>query len=175
MGETEEATDAVQHRVDRGDPQPGVAEVSNAELDVGALDAHQRVQGVGLAPGEPAAQLIAVEGVSVPEYRARYERAASWAGDIASDWNGRSMVLGMTTSGGLATMSKPRTAAHGETTCDDARPPQHPRTCESRAGSGWQAWRGGYTRPQAAVRRSRRGMRASWIATRHPAQTRGAD
>jgi hypothetical protein len=61
VGEPEEATDAVHHGVDRGDPQPAVAEVADVQLDVRALDPHQRVQGVGLTPGEPAAQLIGVQ------------------------------------------------------------------------------------------------------------------
>jgi len=36
------------------------------ELDVGALDPGQRVEPVGLAPGEPAPQLVGVQRVGVP-------------------------------------------------------------------------------------------------------------
>ena len=36
---------------------PQLAEVADVELDVRALDPDQRVESVGLAPGEPAAQL----------------------------------------------------------------------------------------------------------------------
>ncbi len=47
----------------RGVHQPGVAEAADVELDVGALDPDQRVQPVGLAPAEPAPQLVGVQGV----------------------------------------------------------------------------------------------------------------
>jgi hypothetical protein len=39
VGEPEEPADAVHHRVDRGDPQAGLAEVADVQLDVGTLDA----------------------------------------------------------------------------------------------------------------------------------------
>jgi hypothetical protein len=45
---------------------PGFAEATDVELDVSALDSHQRVQAVGFAPFEPAAQLVGVELVGVP-------------------------------------------------------------------------------------------------------------
>ena len=53
------------HRVDRGDLQPALAEVSDVELDVGTLDPDERVQVVALGPGEPATQLVGVERVRV--------------------------------------------------------------------------------------------------------------
>ena len=52
---------AVHHGVDRGGHQPGFAEVADVELDVRSLDPDQWVQPVGLAPGEPSAQLVGVQ------------------------------------------------------------------------------------------------------------------
>jgi hypothetical protein len=69
--ESEESTYPVHHRVDRGDPEPGFAEVADVQLEVRPLDAHQRVQGVDLAPGEPAAQLVGVQRVRVPGVAAK--------------------------------------------------------------------------------------------------------
>ncbi|MEJ7742823.1 MAG: hypothetical protein WKF73_09895 [Nocardioidaceae bacterium] len=66
VGEPEEAADAVHHRGDRGVHQPGLAELADVQLDVGSLDPDQRVQAVGLAPGEPAPQLVGVQRVGVP-------------------------------------------------------------------------------------------------------------
>ena len=66
VGEPEEPPDGVHRGVDRGGHQPGLAEVADVELDVRALDPDQRVQGVGLAPAEPAAELVGVQGVGVP-------------------------------------------------------------------------------------------------------------
>ena len=63
VGVAEEPADPVHHRDHRGVHQPGLAELADVELDVGALDPDQRVQAVALAPGEPAAQLERVEGV----------------------------------------------------------------------------------------------------------------
>ena len=56
----------VQHGVDRGVPQPSVVQVADVELEVGPLQSDERVQAVGLAPGEPAAQLVGVQPVSLP-------------------------------------------------------------------------------------------------------------
>jgi hypothetical protein len=61
-----EASNAVHHRVDRGHLQPALAEVADVELEVRSLNADQRVQVVGPAPGEPAAQLIGVQVMGVP-------------------------------------------------------------------------------------------------------------
>ena len=63
VSEPEVAADAVHHRVDRGRHQPALAEVADVELDVRAFDPDERVEAVGLAPGEPAAQLVGVEVV----------------------------------------------------------------------------------------------------------------
>ena len=70
-GDAERATHGVHRGGDRGGHQPGLAEVSDVELDVGTFDSDQRVQVAGLAPGEPAAELVGVQRVGVPEYRAR--------------------------------------------------------------------------------------------------------
>jgi len=66
VGEPEEATHGVHRGGDRGGHQPGLAEVSDVELDVCSLDSDQRVEVVGLAPGEPAAELVGVQRVGVP-------------------------------------------------------------------------------------------------------------
>jgi hypothetical protein len=66
VGEPEEPADTVHHRVDRGVHQTGIAQLANVELNVGPLDPDQRVQLVDLAPGEPAPQLVGVQGVGVP-------------------------------------------------------------------------------------------------------------
>ena len=63
VGEREEPADAMHHRDHGGVLQPGFPEVAGVQLDVGALDPHQRVQGVCLARGEPASQLERVEVV----------------------------------------------------------------------------------------------------------------
>ena len=73
---------------------------------------------VGLAPGEPAAQLVGLQGVAgvAGEVRDRGELG----GVIGSDWNGKRIVLNvLAMSGlrGLPTMPQSRTAAHGEATC----------------------------------------------------------
>jgi hypothetical protein len=65
VGEPEEATHAVHHRVHRRDPQPGLAEIADVQLDVRALDPDQRIEAVGLTPAEPATQLVGVLGVGV--------------------------------------------------------------------------------------------------------------
>ena len=64
--EPEVAPDGVHHGDDRGMHESAVAELADVELDVCALDPDQRVEGVGLAPGEPAAELEGVQGVRVP-------------------------------------------------------------------------------------------------------------
>ena len=50
VGEPEEAPHRVHRGVDRGRHQPGLAEVADVELDVGALDADQRIHAVDFAP-----------------------------------------------------------------------------------------------------------------------------
>jgi hypothetical protein len=60
VGEPEESTHAVHHRVHRRDPQPALAEVADVQLDVRALNPDQRIEAVGLAPAEPATQLVGV-------------------------------------------------------------------------------------------------------------------
>ena len=67
VGEPKEPADTVHHRDHREVPQPGLAELSDVELDVRALDPDQRVQVVGLAPGEPASQLQRVQVMVRPE------------------------------------------------------------------------------------------------------------
>jgi len=66
VGEPEEAANRVHRSVDRGGHQPGRAQVSDVELDVGSLYPDQGVEVVGLAPGEPAAELVGVQRVGVP-------------------------------------------------------------------------------------------------------------
>jgi len=65
-GETELPPDGVHHRDDRGVHQCAVAQLADVELDVGSLDPTEGDQPVGLAPGEPLAQLVGVEGVGAP-------------------------------------------------------------------------------------------------------------
>jgi hypothetical protein len=113
--EPEEPPDAVQHGVDRGVPQSTVVEVADVELEVGPLQTDERVQALCQAPGEPATQLVGVQPVGVPGIPSQVETAASWAGVIASGWNGRTMVV-IAASDDLETMAWSRTAAHGEVT-----------------------------------------------------------
>ena len=62
----EVAAHGVHRGDDRGRHQSGLSEVSDVELDVRTLDPDERVEGVGLAPGEPAPQLGGVQRVGVP-------------------------------------------------------------------------------------------------------------
>jgi hypothetical protein len=64
--EPEEPADAVQHGVDRGVPQTSIMQMADVELEVGPLEPNERIEAVGLAPGEPAAQLIGVQPVGLP-------------------------------------------------------------------------------------------------------------
>ena len=66
VGEPEKSANRVHRGVDRGGHQPGLAEVSDVQLDVCSLDSDQRIQIAGLAPGEPAAELVGVQRVGVP-------------------------------------------------------------------------------------------------------------
>jgi hypothetical protein len=65
-GEPEEPADRVHHRVDRRGHQSRFAELADVELDVRPLDTFQRIEPVGFAPGEPAAQLVGVQGMGAP-------------------------------------------------------------------------------------------------------------
>jgi hypothetical protein len=65
VGEPEEAPNAVQHRVDRGRPQPALTEVADVQLDVGPLNPFERVQAIGFAPAEPPTKLVGVQAVGV--------------------------------------------------------------------------------------------------------------
>lgn len=64
--ESEESPDGVQHGVDREVPQSSVVKVADVELEVGPLEPDQRIETVGLAPGEPATQLVGVQPVGLP-------------------------------------------------------------------------------------------------------------
>ena len=61
--EPEVPPDGVHDRVHGGVHQAGLCELADIELDVGPLDSDQRVKVVGLAPGEPAAQLCPIQGM----------------------------------------------------------------------------------------------------------------
>ena len=63
VGEPEEPAHRVHRGVHRGGHQPRIAQVADVQLDVSPLDPDQRIQPVGLAPGEPAPQLEGVQGV----------------------------------------------------------------------------------------------------------------
>jgi hypothetical protein len=65
VGEPEEPPHRVHRGVDRGRHQPGLAEVTYVQLDVGALYPDQRVEAMGLAPAEPAAELVGVQTMGV--------------------------------------------------------------------------------------------------------------
>ena len=69
VGEPEEATHGVHRGVDRGGHQPGLAEVSDVELDVCSLDSDQRVETVGLAPGELLNDTVADDVLVVRRHR----------------------------------------------------------------------------------------------------------
>jgi hypothetical protein len=66
LSEPEQPANRVHRGVDRGGHQPGLAQVSDVELEVCPLDSDQRVEAVGPAPGEPAAELVGVQRVGVP-------------------------------------------------------------------------------------------------------------
>lgn len=66
VGLAEEPADAVHHCDYRGVHQPGLPELADVELDVGALDPDEGVEAVALTSGEPATQLERVEGVGTP-------------------------------------------------------------------------------------------------------------
>ena len=66
VGEPEEPANRVHHRVHRRGHQPGLAQAADVQLDMGTLDPDQRVEAVGLAPVEPAPQLVGVKLVGVP-------------------------------------------------------------------------------------------------------------
>ena len=66
VGEAEVPAHGVHHRDDGGVHQSALAETADAQLDVGSLDPDQRVQPVGLTPGEPLPQLVGVQGVGAP-------------------------------------------------------------------------------------------------------------
>ena len=70
--EPEVSPDGVHHRVHRGVHQAGLSQLADAELDAGALHPDQRVQAVGLTPGEPAPSCVRLSedgwnGRAVPE------------------------------------------------------------------------------------------------------------
>jgi hypothetical protein len=84
---------------------------------VRALNPEQRVQVIGLAPGEPAAKLVGVEGVRVPgipgQLRDRRELCRCHRAGLERE--GASCFV-MAASGDLETMPRQRTAVHGEAT-----------------------------------------------------------
>ena len=59
VGEPEESPHRLHRGLDRGRHQPGLAEVTDIQLDVSPLDPDQGVESVDLAPAEPAAKLAA--------------------------------------------------------------------------------------------------------------------
>jgi hypothetical protein len=69
VGEPEEASDAVHHRVDRGVHQPARSQMADEQFDMCALYPNEWVERVRLAPLEPAAKLVGVSLWVSPEYR----------------------------------------------------------------------------------------------------------
>jgi hypothetical protein len=96
--------------------------VADVELDVRALNPGQRVKGVGIAPGEPPAQLVGIQGVSAAGvlsqegHRSELRRCHRLGAERTS------VVPVMRASGGRQTMTYTRTAAHGEATSTHANP-----------------------------------------------------
>lgn len=90
--EPEQPSYRMHHRCDRGVHQPGFPELANVELNMGAPDHHQRVQIVGLAPREPALQLVRVQVVGVPGVPGRIRHHRELGGDLVVGWNGRNAV-----------------------------------------------------------------------------------
>jgi hypothetical protein len=66
VGVAEVAADGVHRGHDQGRHQPRLSEVLYVELDVGALDPNERIEGVAFAPSEPAPQLGGVQRMGVP-------------------------------------------------------------------------------------------------------------
>ena len=81
--EPEEPVHAMHHRVDRRDTESGLAEGADVQLEVSPLDPDQRVHEVGLAPGEPAAQLVGVQRVGCARSSER-GRTPPRAGPVSS-------------------------------------------------------------------------------------------
>ena len=79
--------------VDRGVHQPGFPKLADVELDMGPLDADQRVQPVGLAPGEPTPQLVGIQAVGAPgvssQVRHRRELSSRHRGWLERQERGR--------------------------------------------------------------------------------------
>ena len=65
MGKPVEPADALHHRYHGGVEEASLGEAADVKLDVGSLNAYEGVKSVALAPGEPAAELVGVEGVGV--------------------------------------------------------------------------------------------------------------
>jgi hypothetical protein len=105
-------------------PDPAVAEAADVELDVRALDPTSGSRALVWHQVNQRRSWEAYSACVCPVYRASYDTAASWAGVIASGWNGRIIaldVLVIAASGSLATMPNrgpPHTAGSLESTLD---------------------------------------------------------
>ena len=68
--------------------QPRLGEVADVQLDVRTLYADQRVQAVGLAPGEPASELVGVQRVGMTRGPGQVGNRGQLARLMWSGWNG---------------------------------------------------------------------------------------
>lgn len=67
--------------------------MADVELDVSALDPSQRVEAVGLAPVEPAAQLERVQLVGMFGVAGEEGDRGQLGRDISVGWKGRNVVV----------------------------------------------------------------------------------
>jgi hypothetical protein len=80
VGVAEVATHGVHHRHNRGVHQAPFTEPADVQLDVAALNSDQGVESVGLAPAEPLAQLVGVQGVGTPGVPGEVEHGGQLGG-----------------------------------------------------------------------------------------------
>jgi hypothetical protein len=88
MGEPEEPADRMHACDHRGVHQAALAKLADVQLDMSALDPHQRVESVALAPGQPLPELKRVQDMGtarVPgqirdrgKLRGRHRRGLKW-------------------------------------------------------------------------------------------------
>jgi hypothetical protein len=110
--EPEEAADAVQHGVDRGVPQPSVVEMADVELEVSPLEPDQGIEAVGLAPAEPALELVGVQPVGLPGVPSQVGdgRQLGWRHGVGLERQGESAGhSGLRRSGGHGLVADRRT------------------------------------------------------------------
>ena len=150
VGEPEVAADGVHRGDDGGVHQPRLAEVADVELDVGSLDPDQRVQSVGLAPGEPPSRAGSCTGGGCAR-RTGPGRRPPPAGRSTSSLARRAAAWSWTwvTSRGDTTPGPDHARRHrspGTWNGTDAIPQSSSRDAPQAAKGAWSSWRTGASR-----------------------------